>query len=267
MHLRTGLLSFTLLAVALAAQSTICHSRANNTTFANNVSMGGPNLWVGIKLQTTAQPLVATRAEMWTGEQAGTNSIWLFSHDAAGNKPLQNLGGGSWAMSRINGWQGATFPAPVLITPNTTFWLVWAPINGAQSSIEIGNLPGPEYRGSFDQGQNWNGPFSMQDWKYRIFCGGRPGHYEVYGAGCLGATRRRPELGFADVPTLGQNTVISLASGTPSGNAFLSLGASDTNWGALALPFDLTPFGASTCSVLASLDFSITTPIDVTGQA
>jgi hypothetical protein len=230
--------------------------------------MGGPNLLLGIKARSPSTPLVATRAEIWTGEQAGVNTIGLWSHDAANNQPRASLGSASWSMSRINGWQGATFAAPIVILPNTDFWLVWAPINGAQASIQINVYPGgPTYRGSFNGGQSWNGPFNDILWKLRIHCGGSPGHYEVYGANCAGATRRRPELGFFDVPTIGRSTVLALTQGTPSGNAFLAIGGSDASWGAIPLPLDLTPFGAATCRLLCSLDLAVPTPLDVNGQA
>ena len=267
MHRSTLWLLLALSTAALPAQSTICQSLSNNNIFQNNNSMGGPNLWLGLKLQTSATPLVATRVEMWTGEQTGTNSVSLWTHDAVNNKPLVNLGTASWSMARPNGWQGANFSAPILIAPTTTFWLVWAPINGAQSSIEVAGVPGPEYRGSFDNGQNWNGPFSMNLWKYRIYCGGTPGQYEVYGTACGGVSRRLPQVGFAGLPTIGQSTSILIESGVPSGNAFLAIGGSDTNWGALALPVDLTPIGAAGCFLRVSLDVTLATPLDVNGQA
>lgn len=251
----------------LTAQSSICHSLANNTVFDNATSMGGPNLWLAIKTQA-ATPLVVTRVEIWTGEATGTNSLWLYSNDAVGNKPLASLGGASWAMTRVNGWQGATFATPIVILPNTDFWVVWAPINGAQASIQVNIYPGgPTYRGSFDAGQNWNGPYSSTLWKFRIFCGGSPGHFELFGTGCTGSNRLRPELGFFGVPTVGQNTVFMLERALASSTAFLAIGASSTSFGGLTLPFDMAVLGAAGCAILCSHDLTVSTPIDVTGQA
>ena len=266
MHALRRALGLVALAAVLPAQSTTCFSLSNNNLFADNISMGGPNLWLAIKAQTGAAPLVATRVEIWTGEGTGANGLSLWSHDAAQNQPLTNLGGAQWSMARINGWQGASFAAPALILPNTTFWIVWAPVNGAQASVEVQTVPNaPSYRGSFDGGQNWSGPFADHLWKYRILCGGQPGHYEVFGSSCSGATRRRPELGFASVPTLAQNSTVLVQGGTPSGNAFLTFGGSSTSWGALALPFDLTPLGGGGCSVLASFDLVVPTTLDGAG--
>ncbi len=251
----------------LTAQSSICHSLSNNTVFDNNTSMGGPGILVGIRQHAAAQ-LVATRAEIWTGEQSGTNSIGIWSHDAVNDRPLANLGSASWSMSPVNGWQGATFASPVTIPANGDFWLVWAPIRNAQSSIQTTPfVGGPTYRASLDNGQNWNGPFTNTLWKLRIFCGGRPGHYEVFGTGCVGSNRQRPVLGFFNVPTIGQSTVFMLDKARGSSSAALVIGASNTIWGAAPLPFDMTGLGAPTCNLLASLDLLVSTPTDVTGQA
>jgi hypothetical protein len=54
-------------------------------------------------------------------------------------------------------------------------------------------------------------------------------------------------------PWLG--TTMSLrAASLPGGPAALALGISRTSWGAIALPLDMTPFGAPGCSLQASAD-------------
>jgi hypothetical protein len=252
---------------ASVAQSTICNSVSNNTVFDTLTSMGGPNLLVALKAKA-ATVLVATRAEVWTGEAAGTNSIALWSHDPIGDKPAQALSTASWSMTRINGWQGANFASPVVLPANADFWLVWAPVNGAQASIQINNYPGGTVqRGSFDGGQSWNGPYTSTLWKYRVFCGGTPGHFEAFGTGCTGSNRLRPELGFFNVPTLGQSTVFALERALASSTAMLALGASSTAWGAITLPFNMAAIGAPGCTALCSIEISLSTSIDVTGQA
>lgn len=254
-------------AFVLPAQSSICHSLSNSTVFADGTSMGGPGLLVGIR-QRAASQIVARRAEVWTGEQLGTNSIGIWSHDATNNRPLANLGTASWSMTRINTWQGATFATPITIPASADFWLVWAPINSAQASIQTTPfMGGPTYRASTDGGQTWNGPFTDTLWKLRISCGGSPGHYEVFGTGCIGSNRNRPELGFFNVPTIGQSMVLMLERARGSSSAVLVLAASNTIWGGVPLPFDMTLIGAPTCSILASLDLLVNTPTDVTGQA
>ncbi len=248
------------------AQSSICHSVSDNTVYDNGTSMGGPNLWLAIRAQAPIA-LSATRVEIWTGERTGTNSIGLWTHDAVNNRPATNLGTAAWSMSAINAWQGATLSSPVTIPANTTFWVVWAPINSAQASIQTNTGGAMTYRGSFDGGQTWSGPFTSGPiWKFRIYCGGTPGHYEVFGSGCAGATRRTPALGFFGIPTIGRNMSLMLQNGLGGGNAFLVVGISDTFWNGTGLPFDLTGAGAPGCRVLASLEMVVGVPIDPTGE-
>ncbi|MGE0144297.1 MAG: hypothetical protein AB7I19_11590 [Planctomycetota bacterium] len=261
-----SLLAALLLADSGAAQSSICQAISDNPIYADNTSMGGPNLQVGFKV-VASTVLVVSRLEIFTGEATGTNSIGIWSDDAANNRPLASLGSSSWSMSRINGWQGANFSTPIVILPGTTFWLVWAPINGAQSSIEVGSGGTTVYRGSFDGGQTWNGPFQGPLWKYRIWCGGQPGQYETYGAGCAGTTRRVPVLGFADVPTLGQSTSLLLQSAVGATNAFVSVGISDQFSGGSPLPLDLGVVGAPGCFVLASLEMTMAAAVGPAGDA
>lgn len=262
----TSLLAASLLAASTSAQSSICQSISDNPIYADNTSMGGPNLQVGFKA-VASTVLIVTRLEVFTGEATGTNSIGIWSDDAANNRPLASLGSSSWSMSRINGWQGANFSTPIVILPGTTFWLVWAPINGAQSSIEVGSGGNTVYRGSFDGGQTWNGPFQGPLWKYRIWCAGQPGQYETYGAGCAGATRRVPVLGFAGVPTLGQSTTLLMQSAVGATNAFVSVGVSDQFSGGSALPLDLGVLGAPGCFVLASLEMAMGAAVNAAGEA
>lgn len=251
---------------SLTAQSSICHAVSNNTVFENGASMGGPNLWLAMRTQSPVA-LSATRVEIWTGERTGTNTIGLWTHDAVNNRPAVNLGSAAWSMSAINAWQGATLPTPVAIPANTDFWIVWAPVNSAQSSIQQNTGGATVYRGSFDGGQSWNGPFTGPIWKFRIHCGGSPGHYEVFGTGCAGATRRTPVLGFFGVPTIGQNMVLMLRNGLGGGNAFVSVGISDTLMNGVPLPIDLGPAGAPGCRVLASMEMVVGVPIDPTGES
>ncbi|MBK8096294.1 MAG: hypothetical protein IPK26_04260 [Planctomycetes bacterium] len=259
------LLPLLLLVPGLAGQATICHALNDNLNFDNNSSMGGPNLLLAI--QTTAPvALTATRIEVFTGEQTGSNSIALWTHDPVGNRPLLSLGSGSWSMSRINGWQGANLATPISIAAGQTFWVVWSPINGAQASHQ-GGTGGPVYRGSFDGGASWNGPFQSIQWKFRIWCGGPVGHYETFGAGCRLSTRTTPELGWFGLPRTGSSFQVLLERGLASSFALLTIGDSDTTWAGNALPFSLASFGAAGCNVLASVGESLFTPTDVTGQA
>jgi hypothetical protein len=258
------------LALTVAAQGpTPCYAEFNSPVFLDNVSMGGPNLLVGIKMQVpTAVP--ATRIEVFTGERSGMNTIAVWSHDAAGDRPLASLGGGSWNMGITNSFQGANFTPPVLMVPATTYWIVWGPQNGAQITAENRGptVPGRQpYRGSFDGGMNWNGPFIDYQWKFRIFCSPRPAHYEVYGTNCPGSNRTAPLLSFIGTPAISHSMQVLLTRALPNTGAVFTLGNSDTTWLGIPLPLDLTSLGATGCTLLASGETLLFSAVDAAGAA
>ena len=55
------------LAPALSAQSTPCLAAGDNLTFDDNISMGGPNLLLGIRETTGNAPLTVHAIEMGAG--------------------------------------------------------------------------------------------------------------------------------------------------------------------------------------------------------
>lgn len=254
------------LLVPTTAQATIVHANFDTPIYVDNMSMGGPNLLLAIKTQIPTTT-VATRIEVWTGEGIGQNTIALWSDDPVNNRPLAQLGVGNWAMGRVNGWQGAPLTTPIVLNAGQDVWVVWGPQNGAQSSVEATSGVGAQpYRGSFDGGASWNGPYQSLLWKFRIWTG-FPGHYEPFGSGCSGA-RGVPELAWYGMPMAGGTFQVHLARAVPGNFAMLSFGDSNTSSGGNPLPFSLAPFGAPNCSVLGSLLVTMLYPTDpVTGQS
>jgi hypothetical protein len=84
----------------------------------------------------------------------------------------------------------------------------------------------------------------------------RPGSYTSYGSGCQG-TAGVPTLSAAGVPEIGASFAVNLSSAPALRSATLLLGASNTKWIALNLPFDLRPLGAAGCSVLTSGEITV----------
>jgi hypothetical protein len=61
-----------------------------------------------------------------------------------------------------------------------------------------------------------------------------------------------PLLSNSGVPSLNNSFKVDLGQAVPSSVSLLFFGLSDSNWNGLPLPFDLTPFGAPGCRVLAA---------------
>jgi hypothetical protein len=249
---------------ALAAQAQIAHANFDTPTYANGISMGGPNLLVAFRTMVPSS-FVATRVEVFTGEGTGTNSIAIWSHDQVLNQPLAPLGSGTWAMGFTNGWQGAPLAAPVALATGQDVWIVWGPINGSQASVQGTGAGAQPQRGSFDGGLTWNGPYQTNQWKFRIWSG-PAGHFEVYGAGCAGVAGT-PRLGWSGLPMAGASFDVHLTRGRANSVAALILGDSDTNWNGTPLPLSLAPLGAGGCTLLASLTATLGAAVDPAGAA
>ena len=154
-----------------------CYAENDGPEFADNVSMGGPDLLLAILL-VAPENLTVSGMEVFTGEGSGTNTIGIWSHDAVENQPDMDLSTGSWSMSSSNSWQGADLPTTVSLVAGETYWIMWGPQNESQAAVlpvQPGN--GQVYRASFDGGNTWIGPFSgpANHWKYRLFCGAAQG--------------------------------------------------------------------------------------------
>jgi hypothetical protein len=186
-----------ILSAAIASAQVPCHAEYGDNVFADNVSMGGPNLILVIKFVAPTS-FNATSVEVFTGEGNGMNSVQIWSHDAGLNQPSAALNSGSWNMSATNSWQGAPLAAPVPLVAGTTYWLGWSPVGGSQANVDT-SIPGngQVYRASFDGGQTWIGPFSDNEhWKFRIFgsCNG-PVVYCTAKVNSLGCTPAIASIG------------------------------------------------------------------------
>lgn len=85
-----------------------------------------------------------------------------------------------------------------------------------------------------------------------------PLQYGLYGAGCAG-TNGTPSLAAFNntLPQLGTTFLAQLANmPTAGGAAVVTLGFSDTTFGAITLPLSLANFGAPGCSILISPEFN-----------
>lgn len=254
---------------ASSAQVTPCLSAFDNPNYLAGTTMGGPNLLLGIKLTNGPLPILAFGGEVFTGNRTGPNTLGIWSHDVATDQPGSMLVTGSWNSAGPLGWEGASFiGGPTQIAANQTFWLVWGPQNGAQISAEANNrTTGQPYRGSFDNGQSWNGPFISYDWKFRIWCSPLAS-FTTFGSGCAGSNGRVPAMGASGAPQIGTNFALQLSSALPNTTAYAFLGMSNGLWaGAFNLPFDLGPYGAPTCMILVDLLAEAAMPTDGLGAA
>jgi hypothetical protein len=209
-----------------AAAQTPCHAENDGPNFNDAVSMGGPMVGVQFVAPSTFQ---TTAIEVFTGEVAQMHTLGIWSHDINFNEPLAEIASGSWTVSFANAWQGATLSAPAPLVAGQTYWMVWTPNGGGQASVDSPmNFPGQTYRGSFDGGQTWNGPFQFNDrhWKFRLYglCNSNPTAYCTAGTTTNGCNASVSASGNPDVAHSGACTIsVANVEGQRTGILFYGL--------------------------------------------
>ena len=144
-----------------------CGGENTGSDYSDLTSMGGPDLLLGMEM-VAATDMTVMRIEVFTGEETGTNTFGVWTHDGGAGEPDAEIANGSWSMDSTNSWQGADLDNPVSLTAGDTYWIVWEPVNTSQASLQDTGTS-VNYRGSFDAGASWNGPYS-NPWKYILYC-------------------------------------------------------------------------------------------------
>jgi hypothetical protein len=220
------------LSAALRAQVP-CHAENDGPNFADNTSIS--SVYVGIQFVASAS-FSATRLEVFTGETNATQSLGIWSHDAAANRPQAALASGSMQVSSTNQWYSATLGSNVALTAGQIYWFVWNANGGGQSSLDTLNSGlGQPYTPSFDGGQTWGSLFQFPDkhWKFRIYgnCFAPPQVYCTSGTssnGCAASISAsgQPSVSFANACTIS----IAGVEGQKSGIVFYALDQLPQPW-------------------------------------
>jgi hypothetical protein len=95
------------------------------------------------------------------------------------------------------------------------------------------------------------------------------GNMVVLGRGCPGSAANVPEIGSqpGTWPKVASVFNVLLTTGKPTSVAMLSLGSSDTNWGTIGLPLELSGVGAPKCFVWNNYLTVLPALVDPTGTA
>lgn len=99
-----------------------------------------------------------------------------------------------------------------------------------------------------------------------VYTPSTPGSWATAGSSCRGSHGSFPFVSFSGGnPTVGGAHAHQVFSAPPSTLAWNVIGASNTNFSGLPLPFELTLFGAPGCRIYCSQDIVVQTFIDATG--
>lgn len=144
-----------------------CDGRNMGDDFRPSTTMGGPDLLFGMQYVPPSD-LAIGRVEVFTGRLSGPNVVSMYAHDSALNQPDERLSEGTWTSETEETWQGADLDTCVPVKAGETYWVVWEPVNGARATWSVSGED-VTYRGSFDGGGSWNGPFAGPI-KYKLYC-------------------------------------------------------------------------------------------------
>lgn len=145
----------------------ICGGSNTDDVFNAGTSTGGPNLHFAMRF-SAASAMNVIRAEVFTGEATGTNTLTLWSDNSMSVTPVSALTSADFEVSPTDGWQGATFDTVASFTAGTFGWLDWQPMPGQQASFTTAGTS-VTYRGVFGAPMTW-GTAYMGLCKLRLYC-------------------------------------------------------------------------------------------------
>ena len=214
-------------------------ARHNVNTFALRVPPSATTRVVlGFELLTSATSSISISTEI-----LGANAL-----GAPTGAPIAT---GTMAIGTADAWYKTSLAAPLIIPANDVVFLSYTPDSTMKFPfVAVGDKVSHFWHPP--AATNWNGapPLGFQTvrWAWRLNCaGGMP-----------------PQLTATGVPSLNSTMTVNLTDARPNATALFAFGVSDTNWGALNLPFDLSLLNAPGCSIYASAEFlffQTTTPM------
>jgi len=225
-------------------QSNWINAFAGNTGVLGNFALpiaGSPN------------GLVICSVDLYTATRSGavaTTNFWIYDRPTPGGPPGTAIGTTTVTVTGTPGVCTATFQTPVIVPPNSDFFLVFDNRVGLRMPIASTGTIGTHY---FNGPPTWNGPFNSVRWMYQVNC--------CTGSGAF------PALSATGTPQLGGSYSVDLAGAAIGTVAILFTGASNSTWNGIPLPFDLAIAGAPGCALLASGTMMSSTATNGSGQA
>ncbi|MEZ5962513.1 MAG: S8 family serine peptidase [Planctomycetota bacterium] len=177
----------------------------------------------------------------------------LYLADATGRPTGAALATSTLTVGPTDGWYNTIFtPTPIAAGQNIAIEFSGLPSGGLLNIASSGTASTHFYK---PVGQaTYNGPFNSYPWAWKINCGSGGG----------GAV---PVLSATGVPVINSSFTVNLGFANPSAPVAMSVGGSDTIWSGIPLPFNLAPFGAPSCFVLASAEVLLPNTTNAAGAA
>jgi hypothetical protein len=209
---------------------------ANTTgTFGGNIGAAA-NFALPVTTGNTAS--VVCGVELYCALSSGSPvnmNFWIYDATPAGT-PNSIISTTTMPVSTNLQWNRANLTTPLILLPNTTFFIVFDNRVGLRLPIMSSGTRNVHY---WNGPPTWNGPFTSGAWNYQVICcGGGP----------------TPTISSTGVPTVNASYSVDLASAPLSANAFFAVGVTRLN-------VDLAIMGAPGCSLYTNplVIFGLTT--------
>ena len=167
--------------------------------------------------------------------------VSILGHDFAEEGPGDVIAGPlAMTVGMTDGWYSGTFAAPIPpLAPMSPYYLVIdAPPGSIAAPIAASGAPFSAYLAGSASG--WSGPYA-----------------EAFAFRLASPPIAVPHFSTANVPVAGGTLVMQMHSLPALVPGVFWVGLSDVVWAGRPLPFDLGPFGAAGCAVLASWDLPL----------
>jgi hypothetical protein len=166
-----------------------------------------------LKETTGPTPALISAIEFYLKTTSSTTTtVELYDEDPVTGKPNNLLGSGPLTLTpTIEGWYGGVLPTPVLLLPNTNFF-VGINLGGGIQPMLVTNGSGvrstPHW---WNKTAGWSGPHASYGWRYRVYCFTNQGAFATYGTGKSGSGSAVPEIHGLGFPNTTNTVTIQLA--------------------------------------------------------
>jgi hypothetical protein len=207
---------------ALTAQSVPCfaandqNSNVSNLIYSYSNAAPNTNAWqITPTSLLVAQSLRIYTRNTYASQVGAFMTLELWDEDPLSpGLPFTRLAGGTWQFNSVMSWQGTNLDLPVVLQPNTNYWVVLTEPGWSTPPTEPGGAAKPAAR---QVAGAWL-PAGASALKVRIYCSLLDDQNVVpFGGTCAGASGSMPFLFTNQPPTLGNVDFRLEGTGLPAG--------------------------------------------------
>ena len=239
-----------------------CQGTGSTPGHCQTLNTNGGTLVTNAPTGRLAYAVVASKAmsvngiELYTKAPSGNSSSGTVSlHRDSGGQPAASAASSGTMSVAGAGWYRASMTSSLAVKSGERYWIVHDVSQISVALVASGTAPKTGSRWNFGQGWFALPPTIPDRPAWRVLCASG------------GKKTAVPILSSQDIPEIGKTMRVDLARTRASAPAVFEFGASTTTFGAIKLPFDLTPIGAKGCTLYTSIDLIMPVLANAKGEA